>query len=101
MDHAAHLKTEIEAAASALGLAPSTVGERAGQGGKFYARLCEGKRVWPETAEAVRLKIQQMLSPSGDAPIAGAGAEGSLPAHKGEDGDGTRQGNENHTRGAA
>ena len=56
------LRAEIEAAASALGIAPSTVGERAGQGGKFYERLCEGRRVWPETAAKVRDRIGQMLS---------------------------------------
>lgn len=56
------LKSEIEAAAETLGIAPSTVGERAGQGGRFYKRLCDGKRVWPETAEAVRGKLRAMLS---------------------------------------
>ena len=65
------LKAEIEIAAKKLGIAPSTVGERAGQGGKFYSRLCEGKRVWPETAETVRNRILQMLSPSSDAPLDG------------------------------
>lgn len=61
------LRMEIEATAKALGIAPSTVGERAGQGGRFYARLVEGKRVWPETAAAVMEKITQMRSPA-DAP---------------------------------
>ena len=58
------LKSEIEAVAVALNIAPSTVGERAGQGGQFYARLCEGKRVWPDTAERVRERLAQMMSPS-------------------------------------
>lgn len=62
MDTSNTLKAEIEAAAAKLGVAPSTVGERAGQGGQFYRRLCEGKRVWPETACAVRDRITQMLS---------------------------------------
>lgn len=56
------LREEIEAAAERLGIAPSTVGERAGQGGKFYERLCQGKRVWPETAQKVLEKIGQMAS---------------------------------------
>jgi hypothetical protein len=55
------LCVEIEAAAARLGIAPSTVGERAGQGGKFYARLKEGRRVWPDTAERVRERINSML----------------------------------------
>ena len=48
------LAREIEAAAAQLGIEPSTVGERAGQGGRFYARLVDNKRVWPETAAKVR-----------------------------------------------
>ena len=64
MDITTQLKAEIEAAAEALGIAPSTVGERAGQGGRFYKRLCDGKRVWPETAQAVRARLHEMLSPS-------------------------------------
>ena len=58
------LRAEIEATASALGISPRTVGERAGQGGKFYDRLCDGKRVWPETADKVRLRMAEMLSPA-------------------------------------
>ena len=54
------LRIEIKATADALGIAPSTVGERAGQGGRFYTRLCEGRRVWPETAAAVMKKIDEM-----------------------------------------
>lgn len=56
------LRAEIEAAAAKLDLAASTVGERAGQGGKFYQRLCDGKRVWPETAEKVRAEIARMVA---------------------------------------
>lgn len=59
---ASELKAEIEATAARLGIAPSTVGERAGQGGRFYQRLCEGKRVWPETAASVREKLAFMTS---------------------------------------
>jgi len=61
------LRAEIEAAAARLGIAPSTVGERAGQGGKFYARLKEGRRVWPDTADRVRERIAAMLQDSGSA----------------------------------
>lgn len=48
------LSVEMEAAAARLGIEPSTLGERAGQGGRFYSRLKDGKRVWPETAAKVR-----------------------------------------------
>ncbi len=48
------LRAEMEAAAARIGIEPSTLGERAGQGGRFYARLVAGKRVWPETAAKVR-----------------------------------------------
>lgn len=51
----------IEVAAAALGVAPSTVGERAGQGGRFYARLKDGRRCWPETDAAVRKWIEDNL----------------------------------------
>ncbi|MCD1621124.1 hypothetical protein K7H20_24100 [Salipiger manganoxidans] len=54
------LRAEIEATARLLGLSPSTVGERAGQGGRFYTRLTEGKKVWPETVAAVTAKLQEM-----------------------------------------
>ena len=56
------LISEIEAAAAALGLSPSTVGERAGQGGQFYARLKRGARAWPETVKTVRVRIGGMLA---------------------------------------
>ena len=56
------LLAAIEAAASEIGLAPSTVGERAGQGGRFYSRLKSGCRVWPETEQQVRERILAMLS---------------------------------------
>lgn len=54
MSEAQALLSEIEAASADLGIAPSTVGERAGQGGHFYRRLKDGCRVWPETAAKVR-----------------------------------------------
>lgn len=54
MDQTHALISEIEDAAARLGLAPSTVTERAGQGGRFYARLKAGARCWPDTAQKVR-----------------------------------------------
>jgi hypothetical protein len=67
MDHIpdikAALKAEIESAAETLGIRPSTLGGRAGQGGKFYFRLCDDRvRIWPETAAKVREQISRMLS---------------------------------------
>ncbi|OOY15093.1 hypothetical protein [Thioclava sp. DLFJ4-1] len=61
------LASEIEAVAKMLGISPSTVGERAGQGGKFYERLTKGVkgkpvRVWPETAVKVRQRLVDMQS---------------------------------------
>ena len=54
----------IEAKADELGKSPSTIGEKTGQGGQFYARLKSGSRVWPETAEAVMHRLAQIQSPS-------------------------------------
>ena len=62
MDEAQALVAEIEAIAAHLEIAPSTVGERAGQGGLFYSRLKQGKRVWPDTARKVRERLAQMRS---------------------------------------
>jgi hypothetical protein len=56
------LADEIEAVASILNMSPSTVGERAGQGGKFYERLRSGRRVWPETIEKVQVKLRDLLA---------------------------------------
>ena len=69
MDTQNSLITAIEAAAAMLGLSPSTVGERAGQGGRFYARLKSGARVWPETEAKVRdwiatASLSQQCEPS-------------------------------------
>lgn len=50
---------EIEDASERLGLAPSTICERAGQGGRFYARLKSGARCWPGTAAKVRAWIAE------------------------------------------
>ena len=54
MSNEQNLLAEIEAAAADLGIAPSTIGARAGQGGHFHRRLKAGCRVWPETAQKVR-----------------------------------------------
>jgi DNA-binding LacI/PurR family transcriptional regulator len=62
MDIRLQLITEIKAKADELGISPSTVGERAGQGGQFYSRLERGCRVWPETAEKVLAALKQMNS---------------------------------------
>ncbi len=62
MESTKSLIADMEAAASILKIAPSTLGERVGQGGRFYARLCEGARVWPETADKVREKIAEQLA---------------------------------------
>lgn len=56
------LLADMEAAASRLNIEPSTLGERAGQGGHFYKRLKEGKRVWPDTAAKVRQWIADNAS---------------------------------------
>jgi len=48
------LVSEIEAYAHARGISPSTVGERAGQGGGFYRRVKSGRRAWPDTISKVR-----------------------------------------------
>lgn len=59
------LAAEIRSAAVRIGIEPSTLGERAGQGGRFYARLLEGKRVWPETAAKVRAWIEENAAERG------------------------------------
>jgi len=64
MTDAQILLQEMEMAAEQLGIAPSTVGMRAGQGGKFYDRLRSGCRVWPETACKVRAWIEAAVSVS-------------------------------------
>ena len=60
MNEAQALLHEIEAASADLGIAPSTVGERVGQGGHFYRRLKNGCRVWPETAAKVRVRLIEL-----------------------------------------
>lgn len=85
MDNQHDLASEIETAAASLGISPSTLGARAGQGGRFYVRLKDGKRVWPETAAKVRGWIAAQTGASGSpseitsinaadtAPMTGAG----------------------------
>ena len=62
MTYIEQLRADIEAAAEQLGIKPSTLGEKAGQGGQFYKRLVEGKQVWPQTAENVRKSISALLN---------------------------------------
>ena len=59
------LISELEGYAAEFGLSPATLGERVGQGGRFYARLKEGRRVWPETIEKVRDRMRQMQKAGG------------------------------------
>lgn len=54
MSEAHPLLQEMKSAAAELGIAVSTLGRIAGQGGKFHERLMSGKRVWPETEAKVR-----------------------------------------------
>jgi len=65
MEHRTALIERIEAMASALGLEPSTVGEKTGQGGKFYSRLKSGCRVWPDTAAKANRKLDEFISQRG------------------------------------
>lgn len=55
----------IGAAAADLGIAASTLGRMAGQGGGVQVRLLAGNRVWPETAERMRDAIAQIKASSG------------------------------------
>lgn len=48
------LLQEIDAFIQSCGLAESTFGRKAVNDGKLVARLRNGRRVWPETAERVR-----------------------------------------------
>lgn len=65
MEHRTALIERIEAMAEKLGLEPSTVGEKTGQGGKFYARLKAGCRVWPDTAAKANRKLDEFISTRG------------------------------------
>lgn len=80
MNSTEHLKSEIERVSVETGLAPTTIGRMVGQGGHFYNRLCEGKRVWPETADSVLEKLEHIKSPSSDASTGGSQAIDSLPS---------------------
>ena len=59
MEHREQIKKRIEDMAKAMGLEPSTVGAKTGQGGKFYSRLVIGCRVWPETAASSNAKLDE------------------------------------------
>jgi len=60
-----HLRVEFERTATDLGLAFTTLGRMVGQGGGFHARLAAGKRMWPETAEAVWNRLQALRAEAG------------------------------------
>jgi hypothetical protein len=62
MNDTEKLRADMEAAAIVLGIAASSIGEKAGQGGQFYGRVKRGCRVWPETAARVRGKIAALKS---------------------------------------
>ena len=61
MNTAQQLKQDFDAAIEATGLAPSTIGMMCGYSGKLYKRLCEGHRIWPETADAIRAKLDALV----------------------------------------
>jgi len=63
----ASLAAEIEAVAARLGLSPSTVGKRIGQGGRFYMRLKAGNRIWPETDATARQRLRELEAAKSDA----------------------------------
>tara|TARA_R110002049_G_scaffold60008_1_gene161849 strand:+ start:632 stop:853 length:222 start_codon:yes stop_codon:yes gene_type:complete len=73
MSNTKNLKAAIERTSEATGLEPTTIGRMVGQGGHFYRRLCDGKRVWPETAESVLQKLIQIETSCSEA--AGEGAD--------------------------
>lgn len=54
MEYRQALIDEIDRYCAEAGIAPATLTTRAGQGGRFYKRLTDGKRVFNETIDAVR-----------------------------------------------
>jgi hypothetical protein len=54
IDDRQRLISQMERYCTRCDIAPSTLGTRAGQSGKFYGRLVAGKRAFPETIAAVR-----------------------------------------------
>ena len=56
----AQIKAEVDAVAETTGLKPSTIGREIGQGGKFYERLNDGAKMFPETMEVVWAKLQAL-----------------------------------------
>lgn len=60
LDTHAALKADIERVAAKLNVSPATIGGKVGQGGHFYKRLSEGRRIWPETAAEVRKRLHQL-----------------------------------------
>ena len=62
MDYAHQLKEAFDAKSRETNLKTSTLGRMCGQGGQFYKRLSDGKRVWPETAKTVLDRLSQIQS---------------------------------------
>jgi hypothetical protein len=51
---------KIETTAALFKTKPSVVSAKLGQGGRFHARLSEGKQAWPSTLDAVDSKLDAM-----------------------------------------
>ena len=74
-DYRAELIAEMDRYAVAAGIKTTTLGRHLGLGGRFYKRLCEGQRVFPETIANPRVDAP---APAGDSQCAtpvGAGSE--------------------------
>ncbi len=53
-DRRSEFREHIEWGAEKLGMSPSTLCRKAGQGGHFYRRLCDGKGFLTDTEDKVR-----------------------------------------------
>ena len=92
------LLQEIDRFIAATGMGESYFGKKAIGNSELVSRLRQGKSVLVKTDEAVRRFIREN-GPSSDAPLSGAGAEGSCLSHKPAGPDSGLQGMENHTGG--
>lgn len=52
---------KIELAAAKFGTTPSVVSAKIGQGGRFHARLADGKQAWASTLDAADDKLDAMI----------------------------------------
>lgn len=92
MQHHPDLIEEIDAFLEKTKMGETYFGRKAARNTELVKRLKNGKRIWPETEQAVRDFISKN-DPSVDAPSSeGADNEGSLPAIKRGHGDVSRQG---------